>query len=201
MKTQPKTTTSSRPVALTLGAPACLPARCHSKDPPAGMPALPGLRVPVPGFSVRMLRGILPLLALVALPARAGTFTVLNPADTGGGSLRQAVADANVAGGAKTITFAPALSGATITLTSGQIEITNSLTITAAALPGGIQIKGNASSRIFQVFNPSIVTLDSLTITNGAGSIGGGWINNGTLTVNLCTIVNNHTTAGNGGGI
>src|SRR5271166_6268322 len=52
--------------------------------------------------------------------------TVLNLADSGAGSLRQAVLDANANPGADTIQFAKGLHG-TIVLTSGQLTITDDL--------------------------------------------------------------------------
>ena len=49
------------------------------------------------------------------------TFTVLNPNDSGPGSLRQAILDSNAAAGADAIVFDPGLSGQTITLTSAAL--------------------------------------------------------------------------------
>src|SRR5215470_13397697 len=46
------------------------------------------------------------ILAIVAAAAAADTFTVLNTDDTGAGSLRQAITDANALGGTNTIAFA-----------------------------------------------------------------------------------------------
>ncbi len=56
------------------------------------------------------------LVALLAVSpvAWGATFTVNKVADSGSGSLRQAILDANAAGGADTITFAPGLAGKTI---------------------------------------------------------------------------------------
>jgi hypothetical protein len=54
------------------------------------------------------------------------TFTVLNLLDSGPDSLRAAVASANASPGADTIDFATT---GTIALTSGQLDITDSLTI------------------------------------------------------------------------
>jgi Ca2+-binding RTX toxin-like protein len=57
-------------------------------------------------------RGILVLFALLAAllaqasPARAATFTVTTTADSGAGSLRQAITDANAAGNGNTVAFA-----------------------------------------------------------------------------------------------
>ena len=68
------------------------------------------------------------------------------------------------------ITFAPNLSGGTITLAS-TLTINTNLTIDASALPSGIQINGNGSVQIFNVAFGNTVVLNSLTITNGYASI------------------------------
>jgi len=80
--------------------------------------------------------------------AAAATFAVINTSDSGAGSLRQAILGANAAPGADEITFAH-LHG-TITLTSGQLDITDDLTI---AGPGAkeLAVSGNDSSRVFDV--------------------------------------------------
>ena len=49
--------------------------------------------------------GTATVLALLAGSLHAATFTVTNTNDTGAGSLRQAILDANAAGGADTIGF------------------------------------------------------------------------------------------------
>src|SRR5262245_17817619 len=56
------------------------------------------------------------------------TFTVGNLADSGPESLRQAIFDANVNPGADLIRFAAAARGGTITLTGGELSITDDLT-------------------------------------------------------------------------
>src|SRR5262245_20935295 len=67
---------------------------------------------------------------LEALEARCvpATFTVSNLGDSGGGSLRQAVADAETNPGADTVVFQAGLSGQ-ITLSTGEIDISESLSI------------------------------------------------------------------------
>ena len=50
-------------------------------------------------------------VGLAASSAHGATFTVTNLNDSGPGSLRQAVADANVAVGADTITFGAGVTG------------------------------------------------------------------------------------------
>src|SRR4051812_6577269 len=62
------------------------------------------------------------------------TFTVLNLNDSGSGSLRQAVLDANANPGS-TIDFAPKLHG-TITLTSGELSIASGVTIDGPGAKG-----------------------------------------------------------------
>jgi len=94
---------------------------------------------------------------------------VLNTNDAGPGSLRQVVA---YAGPSDAVTFNGTLSGQTITLTSGQILVTNNLTINASSLPGGIIVDGNTNSRIFEFASNTVNFLFDLTLTNGlaAGS-------------------------------
>lgn len=58
------------------------------------------------------------LLFALATVASAATFTVTTAADSGAGSLRQALTDAAALPGADTINFAPELNGQTITLAS-----------------------------------------------------------------------------------
>ena len=118
-------------------------------------------------------------------------------ADNGPGSLRQAVLD-SLSGHA--VLFDPSLSGGSILLTSGQLVLTNTLTIDASALPGGIQIDPNQTSRIFQINNGAIATLTALSMVNGAAETGGGILNNGNLTLNQCTLKSCNATNDTEGG-
>ncbi len=136
------------------------------------------------------------------------SLAVTNANDSGAGSLRQAVADV-AAGG--TIIFAPALSGQTCTLTSGQILLDKSLTIDASTLSAGFIISGNDASRVFEVEATRVVDLKALTIRNGyasgttyPGNTGGGIYNSGTLSLTECTLAANQAILGTdpgGGGI
>lgn len=130
--------------------------------------------------------------------AAAATFYVGNLNNSGGGSLRQAILDANAnADASNTINFS--VTG-TITLTTGELLINKSLTING---PGvySMTVSGNSASRVFNV-NAGPVTIAGLTIQNGyTGSSGGGINNAGTLTVSNCTITNNTAAASLGGGI
>ena len=74
------------------------------------------------------------LLCAVVFSTQANIITVNNTNDSGPGSLRQALADAN---DGDTINFDVSLKGQTIALTSGELVIDKSLTITG---PGSEQL-------------------------------------------------------------
>jgi hypothetical protein len=120
---------------------------------------------------------------------------ITNAADSGAGSLRTVLA-AMSAG--STVTFAPNLSGATITLTNGVILLTNSITIDASALPGGITVSGNNASGIFSVGAGATVSLASLTLANGNQYDGGALYTapGSTTTVSRCTLTGNFSVEG-----
>ena len=104
-------------------------------------------------------------------------------ADSGAGSLRQLIADAAPG---DTIIVDPSLSGDTITLTSGELLIDESLSLKAFDLPQGITISGNQSSRVFNIAGGNSVTMAGITVSNGftpSGQDGGGIYNLGTLTL------------------
>ena len=125
------------------------------------------------------------------------TFTVVNTDDSGAGSFRQAIVDANTSLGNDTIQFDSGVNG-TITLTSGELAITDSLDVQG---PGSnvLAISGNSSSRVFYV--SANATISGLTITGGSSSNGGGIYNSGsTLTVGNCTITGNTVGIYNHGG-
>jgi hypothetical protein len=106
------------------------------------------------------------------------TFTVLNLNDSGTGSLRAAIAAANTNPGPDTIAFSQGLHG-TITLTSGELLITGSVTVNG---PGAdrLSVSGNNASRVFELATGLNVTLSGLTITHGrALDAAGGILNNG----------------------
>ena len=120
-------------------------------------------------------------------------FTVTTNADSGPGSLRQAVNDANSSGEACTIEFD---SDYTITVISGQIIISCNLTINS--LRKDITVNGNNASRVFTISSGVTVTINELSITGGfAGGGNGGAIDNwGTLNITNSTLSNNSATHG-----
>src|SRR5262249_27950900 len=133
------------------------------------------------------------------------TFTVLNKDDAGAGSLRQAILDANGAAGADTIVFDAAYfsAGRTILLTTGELAITDKVTITG---PGAklAEVDGNKASRVFNI-NISgagaVVTISGLTITRGNSASGGGLLlQDDALTLTECAVTGN-AVSNDGGGI
>jgi Ca2+-binding RTX toxin-like protein len=103
------------------------------------------------------------------------TFLVSNLNDSGPGSFRQAVIDANAAVGADIIDATGILG--TITLTSGELGLTESVTING---PGAdkLVISGNSLSRVFNVGGSGLnqFNINDLTVSDGIapGSEGGG---------------------------
>ena len=156
--------------------------------------------------SIRLLLVSFVLLTAAALPA--ATFTVTTNADSGAGSLRQALADASAAAGADTIAFDPALSGQTITLTSGELDTadTGGVIVDATALPGGLTITTTGGSRA--VYNTGTLTLAGLRFSGITTALNGGALfNQGKATLTNCTFSGNtgvnggalyHTNSGNG---
>src|SRR5262245_65680404 len=119
------------------------------------------------GVSVMRTRTRSPRLHVELLEDRwmPSTFLVENPADSGAGSLRQAILDANANPGADVIDFAPAARNGAITFTSGQVSITDDLTIDG---PGAerLAVSGNDVSRVFQIGRGRAGDIDDLTISH-----------------------------------
>lgn len=138
---------------------------------------------------------------ITANPASAATFDVTTTADSGDGSLRDALVDANNAAGPDTITFDPALNGQTISLTS-QILITDAVSIVG---PGAtnLTVESDGNDRIFYLYNKArsiAVTISGLELTNGSAFTGGAVRSNGAdLTLQSVRITDN--TAQFGGGV
>jgi hypothetical protein len=114
-----------------------------------------------------------------------------NLSDSGVGSLRQAILDANGNPGADLIRFAPSARDGTISLTSGQLSIADQLTIDGPGA-GRLAISGNDASRVFQIGSGVAANIDDLTITHGrAVGQGGGILNAGALTLSHAIMSDN----------
>lgn len=117
---------------------------------------------------------------LFADGAEAATFEVTSNADSGTGSLRDAVNQANATPGDDTITFASSVTG-TITLTSGQLSVQGGGGLEIQG-PGAdtLTISGNNSSRIVYAYSSpagSPLLISGLTLTGGNESVGGAVMN------------------------
>src|SRR5438105_9787741 len=93
-------------------------------------------------------------------PLQASTLLVSNLNDSGPGSLRQAIASAAPA---DTILFSV---NGTILLTTGELVITNDLTI-AGPSADRLAISANNASRVFEVRANTSLAISDLTITGG----------------------------------
>ncbi|AEA45328.1 beta strand repeat-containing protein [Fluviicola taffensis] len=144
------------------------------------------------------------LFSLTTLIGFSGVFTVQNTNDSGIGSLRQAVMDAN---SGDSITFNPNLiSGGnnSIVLTSGEISYNKNLTIIGLiTATDTLFVSGNNSSRIFNITGGTTI-LDKMAIVNGFNSSQGGGIKAYLLTIRNSIIRNNSASGASntaGGGI
>src|SRR5262245_2585191 len=99
--------------------------------------------------------------------------------DGAGLSLREALALANANADADAISFAAGLSGGTLTLSNGELTITNDVSIDGDVNgddKADITISGNDASRIFLIAGATTdADLKSLTLTDGnaGGGLGG----------------------------
>ena len=123
--------------------------------------------------------------------AQGTTLVVTNLNDSGPGSLRQAIADADAS---DTIEFSIA---GTIILASGELVIDKNLDI-IGPVAAQVSISGNSADRVFNILSGS-VAISGVIIRDGSSAEGGGIRNDGILTLTNITVSNN--TASSGGGI
>src|SRR5213082_1775776 len=102
------------------------------------------------------------LLCAIATPARANTITVINTNDSGPGSLRQALADAN---DGDTINFDPSV--ASVILITAELAIDKSVTLSGAPQMVTVVRSSQTEFRIFHVMPGHSVEINSLTIRGG----------------------------------
>lgn len=140
------------------------------------------------------------VVVIGAQGAGANTVLVTNCNDSGPGSLRQAVA---IASSGDTVSFALSPACSVITLTSGDIELSQNLTIDG---PGAstLAVNGANVSQVFVVDIGVTAAIAGLTIEGGRNfntscECGGGIYNtNGTLSVTDSTVTGNHAYEGGG---
>src|SRR5262249_46297610 len=102
------------------------------------------------------------------------SFVVTNANDSGVGSLRQALINANFNPGADSVTFDPAFFSAAkvIGLTSGEMSVTDGVTVTG---PGAslVTVMGGGSRILDMSFGGATpVNISGLTLTGGLGGNG-----------------------------
>ena len=160
-------------------------------------------------FALTKTHWLLTACLLLSGAARAATLTVTTLADSGAGSLRDQLA---AAASGDTIDFS--VTG-TITLTSGELGVSENLTITG---PGAsaLSLSGNNTTRVFNLANGNFnLAISGLTIANGrnrgadavqtpmtdaTAGFGGGIYNqsSGTVTLADCVVSGCSAVGGNG---
>jgi hypothetical protein len=146
------------------------------------------------------LRVVVSVLATGVLQVRAATITVSSTEDSGPGTLRDALA--NTADGD---TIDGSSVTGIVTLTSGELLVTNSVEITG---PGSanLALDGNFTNRVLYIGTGTTVILSGVTIKNGLASqepfpfeSGGGlYIDHANMTISNCAFTGN--SAGFAGG-
>ncbi|WP_193195738.1 choice-of-anchor Q domain-containing protein [Nostoc sp. MG11] len=133
------------------------------------------------------------------------TFSVTNTNDSGSGSLRQAILDANSLVGKNIINFNGVFADNitdVITLAGSSLSITDDLIIDGTRA-NWLTVSGNNASRVFEISSGITVDIEGLTIANGYNSFvdtgGGGILNAGTLTLNNSNISSNSVDYQGGG--
>jgi CSLREA domain-containing protein len=149
---------------------------------------------------------LLSVFGFAAIDSYAATLTVTKVEDTSDGicdsdcSLREAV---GASSSNDTVVFSALFnSPQTITLTSGQITIDKSLTITGTG-QNLVTLSGNSASRIFLIMGVA-VNISGITFRDGSGSdFGGGaiYVYGSTLTATNVTFTNNTSGTRDGGAI
>jgi beta-glucanase (GH16 family) len=106
-------------------------------------------------------------------------------ADSGPGSVRQAIADAGPGG---VVLIDPSLAGATVNLTSGPLVTPDSVMIDGSGAPG-FAIDGGGSDRVLIVAAGAVVEVTGVMLANGYGwQLAGCVLNNGDLTLANVTV-------------
>jgi CSLREA domain-containing protein len=137
------------------------------------------------------------LLTISAATAHAASFPVTNTNDSGAGSLRQAITDANNTAGDDFIDIS----------VTGEIVLISELPLLASDItivgPGADQLSVSRSPvvalfRIFTIQPLAVVVIERLGISGGVADVGGAILNRGELRMNFCALTGNSALSGGG---
>jgi len=154
------------------------------------------------GFSAVAGFAVAAALLLAPAGAYAVDFPVTNTNDTGPGSLRQAINDANANAGPDAI---PINTTGTVTLGSALPDITQSVTITGPGM-NQFTVDGADSHHLVTTFSGTTISITGLTLTNahceacGPGGAAGGAIHNAANLTLTDVAVTNNTASVDGNG-
>ncbi len=161
-----------------------------------------------PSFRRRS-RSFRPLLETLEVRTLLSTYVVNSPTDTGTGSgltgdIRYCITQADQpANAGSTITFDTATTGGTITLSHGQLAISDNMTISGPRA-SSLTISGNNSSRLFDVASGGSLSLQNVTLSagmaygTGTAAEGGAIYSSGTLALSGVTVNGNEALGSNG---
>ncbi|MEH2181711.1 DUF4347 domain-containing protein [Nostoc sp.] len=176
--------------AINAGNNSLVPGSITTDQRGAGFNRISGDRVDIGAYEVQS-----------TSPPPVNTDTVVtNTNDSGAGSLRQAILNANANAGADTITFADVFTDATpdiITLTSGKLTITDDLTILGTGV-SNLTISGNNASGVFEISGTGTDTsINDLKIANASDAFGSILLNsNASLSLTNSTVSDNKGSVG-----
>src|SRR5262249_42626938 len=144
-------------------------------------------------------RRLRPTVTVLEGRALLSTLTVTNTDDSGAGTLRAAVNQANSENGGDTIVFSSLFhTPQTITLTSGPLTLSGPATTINGPGAAMLTISGGEVSQVIDV-EGGFAAISGLTISGGRANHGGGLINKGAnLSLTSVTITGNSATTGGG---
>ena len=148
-------------------------------------------------------RPVRPTLESLEDRSTPATFLVTSLADTGAGTLRQALSDADTSPGADVIQFQGGAATGTI-IVGTALSVTSDVAIQG---PGAaaLTVSGNNQNRVFDISaGTETVSISGITIANGlvSDSDGGGIRNAADLTLSAVVVENNQArSSGSGGGV
>ena len=136
------------------------------------------------------------------MPSTYSVTSTTDPSTITPGTLRWAIEQANSATSPSTIDFDLGSSPQTITLTQGQLELTNTADSITIDGPGisQVSISGHNASRVFQIDAGVTATISGLTITAGfsTGDGGGVLIAGGNVLMADVAVTNNEAMGSRG---